>query len=717
MNSLPRLLATILLAALGVMSLNAQSVRWEHFAGPEAGRVLSIARTPDGTLFALLYGEGLYRSNDDGASWTQIPSQIVPHESSTLHVTQAGTLLLASSDSTLFRSTDMGKSWSVAMTGLTLSAPLVNDSSGGVIATGLHDLYRSTDDGVSWNKLGSKTDGEITALVVGTDGRLVEGGEMVILGSAARSVRISTDLGSTWSEPYLIAWETMGVSALAATPDGRLFAEAAGGLLRSTDGGERWNGISFGNLLGGQPYCNGMLVLPDGSIAVATYWGIYRSGDGGESWQQVGDLEIRYPMVLALTPDGKILAGTYNSGIYAANGNQWSRSSRGFPAAGVESVAIGPDRTIYCVAANRRFFVSSDNGMNWQEPDYSRSVSSLLVVDAQGTLYTTGGFHSTDHGTTWTRGDSSMKNEIVDAILIGHHGDLYVAVDRAAYSYHQSKTDGLFHSTDGGEHWTTLGKGLTRITPQAIVELGDGTLFVGSRYDRRVMRLTPGDTLWQEMSSGLPTYYDNIEHYAPLLADKAENLYSGTQRGLLRSSDRGASWQRIDSQIADSSITALALSPSGRIFAATMQHGVYSSDDNGTNWQSLGDVPGVTGFDVLAVDSSGALLAGNRDKGLYRMTSISSVPVTTVAISTGLVAHPNPAGSRTTVEFEMSSTGIARLVLYSSGGEQVGVIAEEEMTMGTHRIEFDLSGYASGAYHLRLETKQGSEQIGVTIVR
>jgi photosystem II stability/assembly factor-like uncharacterized protein len=723
MNTLHRLLETILLVILCIAPLNAQNVRWEHLAGPEGGSVRSIARTPDGTMFASLDAEGLYRSVDGGTSWMQVLSGTSPDWSAIIHVTSSGTLLLATPDTipsggSLLRSTDRGVTWSLVMEKFYWNTPLVNDSSGGVIGASLHELYRSTDDGLSWNQLGSTIDDKIGALVVGADGRLVEGVE---LNSAPRSVRISTDLGTTWSEPHLIDWNTTGVSALAATPDGDLFAEAAGGFFRSTDGGELWNWISFATE--GQPYCNGLLVLQDGSIAVATYWGVYRSGDGGERWEEVGNLETHYPLCLALTPDGKILAGTYNSGIYAANGNRWNRSSIGLPTAGVVSAAIGPDRTIYSMAVNGRFFVSNDDGRNWLEPDSSRNISSLLAIDAQGTLYTASGrlgvIHSTDHGTTWARGDSGIADEYMRALLIGRRGDIYLAVDRPAYSYHMSKTDGLFHSTDRGNHWTTLGTGLRGITPQSIVELSDGTLFVGSSYDPRVMRLLPGDTLWQEMSAGLSE--SNTSPYAVylygLIADNAENLYAGTQCGLFRSSDRGDSWQRIGAEIADTAIIALALAPTGRIYASTVADGMYASDDQGASWQHLGAPLDVTGFTSLVVDSSGGLLAGNRTTGLYYMTSISSVPVTTVSIGAGLVAHPNPARSRTTIEFELPSIELARLVMYSSAGEQIGVIAEGEMKVGTNRIEFDLSRYIPGAYHLRLETRRGSEQIGVIIVR
>jgi photosystem II stability/assembly factor-like uncharacterized protein len=540
-------------------------------------------------MFASLVAEGLYRSNDGGASWMQVLHGRSQEWSALIHVTSVGTLLLATPDTTpsggsLLRSTDMGVTWSLVIDKLNWNIPLVNDSSGGVIGTTLHELYRSTDDGLSWNQLGSTTDDKIGALVVGADGRLVEGVEV---SSAPRSVRVSTDLGSTWSEPHLIDWNTTGVNALAATPDGHLFAEAPGGFFHSTDGGEFWNSISFDVTLGGQYYCNSLLVLQDGSIVVATYWGVVRSGDGGEHWEIVGNLETHYPLSIAQTSDGRILAGTYNSGIYTFNGARWNRSSRGLPATGIASVAVGPDRTLYSMAVNGRSFVSNDNGSNWLEPDYSGTISSILAFDAQGTIYTTGRqlgvIHSTDRGATWTGGDSSIANEYIHSLLIGRRGDIYVAVDRPAYSYHQSYTDGLFHSTDQGNHWTTLGTGLRRISPQSIVELGDGTLVVGSRYDPRVMRLLPGDTVWQELSAGLSE--SNTSPYAAylygLIADNAENLYAGTQCGLFRSSDRGTSWQRIGSEIADTAISVLLLAPTGRIYASTLAAGIYASDDQG----------------------------------------------------------------------------------------------------------------------------------------
>jgi hypothetical protein len=309
-----------------------------------------------------------------------------------------------------------------------------------------------------------------------------------------------------------------------------------------------------------------------------------------------------------------------------------------------------------------------------------------------------------------------MDDEIVLALQPGRHGEIYAGVERGSNTFHQSLTDGLFRSTDDGATWTTLGTGLTETSPQSIVELSDGTLFIGSQYGKLVLRLSPGDTVWQDLSTGLPVR-NNIAPLYALLADRAENLYAGNQKGLFKSTNRGNNWQRIGTEIADTTITALAMAPGGRLYAATILHGVYASDDNGSSWRHLGDPPGTTGFDVLAVDSSGVLNAGSAYAGIYRASEVLSVPSAGNSTESALMVYPNPAGANATLEFTMAAAGTARLGLYSATGQQVAVIGNGIMARGGHRIELDLSGYAPGAYHLRLETAQGAEQVGVVLVR
>jgi len=727
MTIVPCRIAAILfvLSIICISSSPAQSVRWEHFAGPEGGTVRSITRISGGPMFATVDGEGLYRSNDDGRSWIQLPATISLPVAAMVHATPVGALLLAKPDSTLYRSTDMGGTWSLVLGGIDWRVPLVEDSSGGVLCVDadLHRIHRSTDDGVSWDELDMAIEEQITGLVVGADGRLVaavEGNSF----PAWRSIRVSRDLGVGWGQVLLGDEHTYTVQALAATPDGHLFAGTVGELYRSDDGGAQWVlvAVDSGTARYSGSYST-FVVDADGSIVVGSSLGVYRSSDGGNHWEQVGNIGRRQtPTMLALNSEGELLLGTHYAGIYRSDGTTWTLSSRGLPALGAGSVAVAPDRTIYSIAVNSRLYLSRDDGTSWSEPDPGRNFYPVVAIDSGGRLYSAnvdysayGVIYSTDRGATWALG-GGMQSEWVRALLVGRRGQIYAGVERCTDCFHFSETDGVFLSTDRGESWTTVGTGLQGTTPQSIVELADGTLFVGSRYSSWVKRLDPGDTVWRDATNGLPLPGVHSALNA-LIADSAGNLYAGMLGGLFRSGDRGESWERIGTSIADTSITALALSSTGRVFAATMFQGVYASDDAGATWSHLGDTPDMRGILSLAIDSLGRIIAGTETAGLYRGTFTTSVPGTNVRLDAGLAMYPNPSMSSATVEFELTSEEDVRLTLYSSIGRRVAVVAEGRLEAGAHRIGVDFSGYASGRYSLRLETGRGDEWIGVVVVR
>lgn len=621
-----RLLAIPMFLLLAAIPLAAQSVQWAPLSGPEGGVVRSIARVPDGTLFTTVDGGGLYRSGDNGNSWINVPTQIPTYKTALVHATRTGTLLLAVPDSILYRSTDRGATWQEVMIGGYWSTPLVNDSSGGIINPGLHYLYRSTDDGLTWGELGSRADDEISALTVGIDGRLVEAVERSF---SPRGIRTSTDFGTTWRQVQLGDSNTPTVLSLASSRDGRLYAgTGGGGLFRSDDSGATW---TFITTLTKPEYYSALHALPDSSIVVATgSRGVYRSGDGGATWDTVGPTTAGLQLLsLGSTSDGRILTGTYSSGIYLVEQAGWRNVSRGLPPLGTQVIAIGADQSLYTVAYNGRFYSSTDNGANWKEPGLARFNGSALTVGRNGKIYVAntnwpihGVATSSDRGATWTVGTGGIENEQVLVLTVDRDNTIYAGVERGPYTFFHSDTDGLFRSTDGGGSWETIGTGLTGITPQAVVTLSDGTLLVGSRYYSDVLRLLPGDSVWNKISDSLPEKAE----LTGLIADKVENFYAATMAGLFRSTDRGTSWHRTGLTLGDTSITALSLASSGRIFAATRSQGVYASDDNGGSWYRYGDFTPQYGFDILAVDSVGNLFGGNA-VGIYRATNTSSVPI------------------------------------------------------------------------------------------
>ncbi len=74
-------------------------------------------------------------------------------------------------------------------------------------------------------------------------------------------------------------------------------------------------------------------------------------------------------------------------------------------------------------------------------------------------------------------------------------------------------------------------------------------------------------------------------HVTCLAVVSGNAVFAGTEKGILRSTDNGESWE--ESGLADVSVKSLAIAPNGYIFAATNSPWVWRSTDNGSSWQSF----------------------------------------------------------------------------------------------------------------------------------
>ena len=112
-----------------------------------------------------------------------------------------------------------------------------------------------------------------------------------------------------------------------------------------------------------------------------------------------------------------------------------------------------------------------------------------------------------------------------------------------------------------------------------------GDHLYAARFSGLYRSLDGGHT-WQEALSSL-------ERLEPLTitaaaTDGEASIFAGTKGAVLRSTDRGSSWQIVGLASPPPNVTALALSPhyreDGLIAAATAEDGMFISTDRGANW-------------------------------------------------------------------------------------------------------------------------------------
>ncbi len=230
---------------------------------------------------SLLLGthQGLYASSDGGRTWRF--DALSGNDAMTLARPGSKTIWLAGHQA-FKKSTDAGVSWQdvrpSGLPGLDIHGFAADPSDQSTLYAAIagQGLYRSRDGARSFAAVSKDVGGNVMALAVMRDGR-------VLAGDLRQGLLVSRDSGRSWSE--VLAAQVMGIAVSPGDPK-RVLA-AGGGIALSTDGGRTWRPV---------------LDLPEGAGPVA--WApsdsgiayavgfdrmLYRSADGGESWQPVGE--------------------------------------------------------------------------------------------------------------------------------------------------------------------------------------------------------------------------------------------------------------------------------------------------------------------------------------------------------------------------------------------------------------------------------------------
>lgn len=249
--------------------------------------IWSLAVDSLGTVFAGTDFRGLYRSTDDGTTW--LPSNLASQRIACLLVTESGALFAGAWDEGIYRSTDGGLAWNL------VGAPehkvrSLMETPGGTLIAGTDTipqegrLYRSTDGGESWARVGLGLSGGVVHSLVSVSA------ETLFAGTAGEGIYTSTNTGDFWSASNHLVPTT--VHALVSLPAAGIFAGLqSGGVLRTTNGGANWFFETLG-LQNLEVRC--MILREDGRLYAGTGEGLYRTTrvlTSVESAEEAGGIE------------------------------------------------------------------------------------------------------------------------------------------------------------------------------------------------------------------------------------------------------------------------------------------------------------------------------------------------------------------------------------------------------------------------------------------
>ncbi|MGW8779473.1 RICIN domain-containing protein [Streptomyces sp. NPDC055796] len=518
--------------------------------GRGAGERLAINPADNGTLLLGTRKNGLWRSTDHGATWSQVSSFPVkdgassgagisfvtygPAGSKTVYVG------VADRSTSLYRSTDGGSTWQAVPGQPTGQMPQhgVLSGDGSLYLTYANALgpngvtggtvWKHTPAGGTWKNT-SPSQGNYGFSGVAVDPRKPSTVMVTTLGRwwPQDEIYRTTDGGTTWqaladksvrdasAAPYVGTGTGHWMTALAIDPfdSGHVLYGTGSGILRSKDahasdsGGTSHWGVGARGL---EETAVLDAIAPPGGAQVITALGDLGGFRHG-SLTEVPAGRLLNPMMTNSTDIDfaqsnpavmvRVGRGGAQDGAYSTDGGSNWNGFTSEPVSGAESghVALSADgSTIVWTEAGQVPYRSTDKGASWSKVS-GLGADAVVVADRSSgkTFYSLAGgtlYASTDGGVTFTARAANLPTGRLTAVP-GIAGDLWIA----------GSAKGLLHSTDGGRTFTTL------TTVQSASALGFGKAAPGASYQALYLIGTVKDVT-----------------------------------GVFRSTDKGASWLRVN---------------------------------------------------------------------------------------------------------------------------------------------------------------------------
>lgn len=221
----------------------------------------------------------------------------------------------------LYRSTDDGRSWTKVGRGLPLDLRIdaLGHSGPRHFAGTERGLYVSTDSGDTWTR---PTRGVPETVKVFEFAR--HHGR--VYAATTRGLWQSTDHGDTWTSPAS-AVATPKILSLAATPDGLVAGTDGEGVFVQPTPDAPWEAIGAGLPPRAQIF---QFAVHRGAVYAALYArGIYRYDSGARRWRSAGDEQ---PLRLVAF-SGRLFSGRNPGGVFTSTGDAlaWTDTSLGLP--------------------------------------------------------------------------------------------------------------------------------------------------------------------------------------------------------------------------------------------------------------------------------------------------------------------------------------------------------------------------------------------------
>ncbi len=689
-------------------------------------------------------GGGVYKSTDAGSSWNYIGlyetvsiGRILVHPVNTdiVYLAAVGSYFSPNPERGLYKSTDGGATWNQSL--------FVSDSTGAIdiimdpsnpdnMMVGMWErvrrptsshlygpssgIYKTTDGGNNWNLIppsnglpdpNNQNVGRIGLAISNSNPEIVY--TLYTNGSQIISLFKSTNFGDSWLDVDPddeldngqggFSWYFGQIRVHPTNPDIVYVMDVA--FMRSTNGGDTWP-IIYGYGGPGQLHVDhhALAFHPnDPSFIVnGNDGGINISTDGGVSWSNAAQIPATQFYEIGLDANNSLAyyGGTQDNGT---------------------------NRTL-------------DGGLdNWEHIYGGDGFYVLVDFTNSDIIYAESQFgnlgKSTNGGNTFFPAtDGINSNEPTN-------WDTPVVMDPNNSNILYYGTNYLYRTTNGAILWNKVSPELTdysggrlgTITTIAVAPSNSTVIYVGTD-DSHVWVSDDNAATWTEISDGLP-----IRWVTRVAVDPTdENIIYVTFNGLkwkdpqphvFRSTNKGATWTDISSNLPDAPVNAFAVdyfNPEKLYLGNDV--GMYFSFNSGQSWYVLGEgLPVLPVGDIEIHASTNELVAGTYGRSMYKidLNLVSDIKNESDIIAENFVLeqnYPNPFNPATKIQFTIPDNLIrseaknlvdVQLKVYDILGSEIATLVNEEKSTGTYEVTFNAEGLPSGTYLYRLSAGEFTE--------
>src|SRR6266571_2438347 len=598
----------------------------------EAVHSLAQSQLNPEILFAGTFN-GIFRSNDSGATWTQLPTYSTPglvHVESLAIDPRSTDTIYAGTWYLPYKTTDGGQTWQTIKNGI------IDDSDifaididprdhNHIIASACSGIYETSNAGNNWRKVqGIPSQSRRTRAILQHPSRpgvvfagTTEGFWRSEKGGDADSWMVTTSrqleinaIAVHPSHPETVYIGTNNYGVMVSNDGGRNFAPSNGGY-----SGRFANAIMSDREMPNRIYATTINTTTGGGF-------FFASDDGGQSWhpsmRSMPARLISYSLLQDAQDANIIYLGT-NLGVYRS-------IDRGVSWAPVWAANRPPDRTPKKTSARRK-----PRGATVRQPQpITRTPNPALVSEtvrrAQGALNAAGYAVGVPDGHAGTQTIAAVRRFQTDKSL------------PVTGSIDQITLDDLGVASDSAGLSPSVGATSSMILTDAVNALA-----------QTVDPQTGKTSILAATNSGLYRSYDPTKGWRRLPYGAAfdphttnvstdpktpETIWVGTaSSGVLVSTDGGNSWQQVEGIPSDAPVNVIAQDPqrSSHVYVGTKQ-AFYSSHDGGKRWSRRGGNLPFGDFTSILINprNGDEIFVGNAYQngeiggGVYRSTNAGS---------------------------------------------------------------------------------------------